>query len=155
MKQYKFTAAYVAAIVAVNIGFVYVPLVPIWGEMFPPMSLVVGAVFILRDFAQREIGHHILAAMLIGAGLSYLMADPYVALASLVAFLISELVDWYVYTFTGRPLAQRILLSSAISTPIDSAVFLEMIGHFSFVGFAMMTAAKMLAAGAIWWRLSR
>jgi len=155
MKQYKFTAAYVAAIVAVNIGFVYVTLVPIWGEMFPPMSLVVGAVFILRDFAQREIGHHILAAMGVGAALSYLMADPYVALASLVAFLISELVDWYVYTFTGRPLAQRILLSSAISTPIDSAVFLEMIGHFSFVGFAMMTAAKMLAAGAIWWRLSR
>ena len=155
MKQYKFTAAYVAAIVAVSIGFVYVPLVPIWGEMFPPMSLVVGAVFILRDFAQREIGHHILAAMGVGAALSYLMADPYVALASLVAFLISELVDWYVYTFTGRPLAQRILLSSAISTPIDSAVFLEMIGHFSFVGFAMMTAAKMLAAGAIWWRLSR
>ena len=91
----------------------------------------------------------------VGAALSYLMADPYVALASLVAFLISELVDWYVYTFTGRPLSQRILLSSAISTPIDSAVFLEMIGHFSFVGFAMMTAAKMLAAGAIWWRLSR
>ena len=89
----------------------------------------------------------------IGAALSYLMADPYVALASLVAFLISELVDWYVYTFTGRPLGQRILLSSAISTPIDSAVFLEMIGHFSWFGFALMTAAKMLAAGAIWWRL--
>lgn len=151
--KYKMTAAYIAAIVLVNIGFVHVPLVPLFGEMFPPMSIVVGAVFILRDYAQREIGHHILAAMLIGAGLSYVMADPYVAVASLVAFLISELVDWYVYTFTKRPLAQRILISSAISTPIDSAVFLEMIGHFSWLGFAMMTAAKMLAAGAIWWRI--
>jgi len=153
MIKYKMTAAYIAAIVLVNIGFVYVPLVPVGGEMFPPMSLVVGVVFILRDYSQREIGHHVLAAMGIGAALSYLMADPYVALASLVAFLISELVDWYVYTFTGWPLGQRILLSSAISTPIDSAVFLEMIGHFSWFGFALMTAAKMLAAGAIWWRL--
>ena len=153
MIKYKMTAAYIVAIVLVNIGFVYVPLVPVGGEMFPPMSLVVGVVFILRDYSQREIGHHVLAAMGIGAALSYLMADPYVALASLVAFLISELVDWYVYTFTGRPLGQRILLSSAISTPIDSAVFLEMIGHFSWFGFALMTAAKMLAAGAIWWRL--
>lgn len=153
MIKYKMTAAYIVAIVLVNIGFVYVPLVPVGGEMFPPMSLVVGVVFILRDYSQREIGHHVLAAMGIGAALSYLMADPYVALASLVAFLISELVDWYVYTFTGWPLGQRILLSSAISTPIDSAVFLEMIGHFSWFGFALMTAAKMLAAGAIWWRL--
>jgi|TARA_R110001592_G_C13043541_1_gene739508 uncharacterized PurR-regulated membrane protein YhhQ (DUF165 family) len=153
MFRYRFSLLYILSVVLVNIGFVYVPLVPVGGEMFPPMSLVVGVVFILRDYSQREIGHHVLAAMGIGAALSYLMADPYVALASLVAFLISELVDWYVYTFTGRPLGQRILLSSAISTPIDSAVFLEMIGHFSWFGFALMTAAKMLAAGAIWWRL--
>ena len=151
--RYRFSLLYIVSVVLVNIGFVYAPLLPIGGEMFPPMSLIVGVVFVLRDYSQREIGHGVLAAMGVGAALSYVMADPYVALASLVAFLISELVDWSVYTFTGRPLAQRILISSAISTPIDSVVFLEMIGHFSVLGFALMTCAKMLAALAIWWRL--
>ncbi len=99
------------------------------------------------------MGNTSVGGMLVVAVLGYVVAVPYVAVASLVAFLMSELGDWYVYTFTKRPLAQRILISSAISTPIDSAVFLEMIGHFSWLGFAMMTAAKMLAAGAIWWRI--
>ena len=57
-------------------------------------------IFILRDFAQREIGHKVLGAMAVGAVLSYFMADPFVAFASVVAFMISELVDWVVYTFT-------------------------------------------------------
>jgi|TARA_R110000796_G_scaffold3399_1_gene13366 hypothetical protein len=153
INKYKYTAFYIAAVVLVNIGFVYVPLISLFGEMFPPMSVVVGAVFILRDYAQKEIGHKILGAMLVGAALSYFMADPYIAVASLFAFMISELVDWAVYTFTKKPLAQRILISSAISTPIDSVVFLQMIGSFTLTGFVMMTVAKMLAAVLIWWKL--
>jgi len=128
-------------------------MISLFGEMFPPMTLVVGAIFILRDYAQREIGHKILGAMLIGAVLSYFMADPYIAVASLVAFIISEVVDWSVYTFTKKPLAQRILISSAISTPIDSLIFLQMIGSFTTTGFLVMTIAKMLAALLVWWKV--
>tara|TARA_R100000458_G_C8220921_1_gene205311 strand:+ start:143 stop:532 length:390 start_codon:yes stop_codon:yes gene_type:complete len=124
-----------------------------FGEMFPPMTLVVGLIFILRDFAQREVGHKVLIAMGIGAILSYIMADPFVAIASVVAFAISEMVDWAVYTYTKRPLGQRILLSSAIGTPIDSAVFLSMLGFFSPVGFLLMVIGKMVAAVIIWWRI--
>jgi len=151
--QYKFTIGYILSIVLVNIGFVYIPPIPLLGEMFPPMSLIVGIIFILRDFAQREIGHRVLGAMAVGAVLSYFMADPFVAIASVVAFFISEIVDWAVYTYTKKPLGQRILLSSAIGTPIDSAVFLTILGFFSPLGFLLMTAAKMIAAVAIWWRL--
>jgi uncharacterized PurR-regulated membrane protein YhhQ (DUF165 family) len=121
--------------------------------MFPPMSLIVGIIFILRDYAQKEIGHKVLGAMVVGALLSYIMADPFVAVASVIAFAISELVDWAVYTYTKRPLRDRILLSSAIGTPIDSAVFLLILGFFSPGGFVLMTIAKMIAAGLIWWRL--
>jgi len=153
MVKYKFTLSYIAAIVLVNMGFIYIPMIPMFGEMFPPMSLVVGAVFILRDFAQREIGHKVLGAMLVGAALSYFMADPFVALASVVAFAVSEIVDWAVYTYTKRPLRQRILFSSALGTPIDSAVFLTMLGFFSPVGFLLMTIGKMIAALIIWWRI--
>lgn len=151
-----YTGLYISLIVAVNYGFTVVPLVPTpWGDMFPPMALAVGLIFVVRDFAQREVGHWVLPAMLVGGALSYFMASPYVAAASVTAFLVSELVDWAVYTKTNRPFAQRVLISSAISTPIDSAVFLAMIGHFSLTAVALMTAAKMLGALIVWRMISK
>ena len=149
--QYKFTIGYILSIALINMGFVYVPLIPFFDTMYPPMSIIVGLVFILRDYAQREIGHKVIGAMLIGAFLSYIMADPYVAIASLVAFLVSETVDWGVFTVTNKPLHERILISSLVSTPIDSALFLYMIGHFSILATATMFVSKMLAALGIWY----
>ena len=155
MKNYKYTIAYIISILSVNYGFSLVPPIPLLGEMWPPMSLAVGLIFVLRDFAQREIGHRVIAAMLVGAGLSYIMADPYVALASLVAFAVSETADWAVYTYTKKPLKQRILLSSLIGTPLDSAIFLAMIGYFSIAGVLLMVASKMVAALLVlrFWRV--
>ena len=150
MRNYKFTIGYIVLIVLVNWGFTVVPLVPILGEMFPPMSLVVGLIFVARDFAQREIQHKVIIAMLFAAVLSYLMASPFVAVASLAAFLVSEFADWGVYTWTKKPFAERILISSAVSTPLDRAVFLGMIGHFSLTGVILMTVAKMIGALIVW-----
>lgn len=142
---------YVAAIAAINVGFSYVPLIPLPnGEMFPPLALAVGFVFVLRDLAQRQVGHRVLWAMGAGLVVSYALADPYVATASAVAFAISEVVDWAIYTVTRRPLAERIIFSSLISTPVDSAVFLLMIGHFGVVGFSVMTLSKIVGAAVVW-----
>ncbi len=153
---YRFAFIYVALIVVVNYGFTVVPLVPLPdGTMWPPMSLAVGFIFVVRDFAQREIGHKVLLAMLVGATLSYFMASPFVAVASVAAFLVSELADWAVYTVTNKPLSQRIFYSSLIGTPIDSAVFLYLIGHFSIAGVIAMTASKMLGALVVWWMIRR
>ena len=64
--QYKFTALYIAAIVVANIGFTYLPMIPLpGGEMLAPMSFLIGFVFVIRDFSQREIGHKVLIAMAI------------------------------------------------------------------------------------------
>ena len=153
LNQYKFTIAYILSVVLINVGFVYVPLIPFYDTMYPPMSIIVGIIFILRDYAQREIGHKVIGAMIIGAILSYVMANPFIAVASFVAFMISELTDWGVYTFTGKPLHQRILISSLVSTPIDSAVFLAMIGQFSILACATMFISKMLAAVIIYYYL--
>ena len=155
MAQYKFTIAYIFSIVLINIGFIYVPLIPFFDTMYPPMTLLVGLVFILRDYAQREVGHKVIIAMLVGALLSYFMADPFIAVASLVAFMVSETVDWGVYTITDKPLHQRILLSSFISTPIDSALFLYMLGQFSLLATVTMFVSKMLAAFIIWHWLAK
>ena len=154
--RFRYTIAYIVLIVAVNYGFTVTPMVALpGGEQWPPISLLVGFIFVARDFAQREIGHRVIIAMLIAGGLSYVMADPFVAAASVAAFLISEFADWAVYSFTGRPFAQRVLLSSAVGTPLDSIVFLGMIGHLSMVGVAAMTVSKMLGALAVWWMIRR
>ena len=141
---------YIVLIVAVNYGFSVVPLVPLLGEMFPPMSLAVGLVFVARDYAQRAIGHRVWYAMAAAGVLSYIMADPFVAVASVTAFAISEAADWGVYSYTKKPFAQRVLISSVVSTPLDSAVFLLMIGHFSWLGCLLMTLAKLIGAVVVW-----
>tara|TARA_R110002051_G_C8593885_1_gene479249 strand:+ start:102 stop:575 length:474 start_codon:yes stop_codon:yes gene_type:complete len=148
--KFKFTILYIILIVAVNYGFSVVPLVPVLGEMFPPMSLIVGFIFVARDYAQREINHKVIFAMLLAAVLSYLMADPFVALASLAAFTFSELADWGVYSFTKKPFYQRVLLSSILASPIDSFIFLALIGQFSIIGASLMTASKIIGALVVW-----
>ena len=143
----KYALLYILSVVAVNCAFDLVPPLALpGGDVWPPASLVVGFVFVIRDYAQREIGHYILPAMLAGGALSWMLASPGVALASVCAFLTSEMMDWAVYTFTGRPFSQRVLLSSAISTPVDSVVFLAMVGLFSWSSVLLMTLSKMVGA---------
>ena len=163
----KLVGLYIAAIVGVNYGFVHVPLVDLGPlGMWPPMSLLVGFVFILRDYAQRSVGHWVIPGMAAGAVLSYILASPFVAVASATAFAISELINWAVYTtskkrtFVHRADSEQmqaaqmfddmvIVLSSVISTPLDSAVFLIMIGHFSWIGWALMSISKMVGLAVV------
>ena len=143
----KYALLYVFFVVLVNYAFDIVPLLSLpGGEMWSPVALVVGFIFVIRDYAQREVGHLVLPAMLLGGLISWLMATPAIALASVCAFLTGELVDWAVYTFTRRPFSQRVLLSSALSTPIDSVVFLSMVGLFSVSSVLLMTVSKMIGA---------
>jgi len=137
---------YLVSIVAVNFLFTVVPSIGV----FQPVSIIVGLIFIFRDFAQREIGHWVIPVMLLGGGISWFMADPFIAMASVTAFMISELIDWLIFTVSKRKLKDRVLLSSAVSTPIDSAVFLLMIGFFGWITFVVMVASKMLFAVVIW-----
>ena len=154
--KYMNSAVYIALIVLVNWAFTVVPLVKLPdGTMWPPVALIVGFVFVARDFAQREVGHYVLVAMAVGVAISYAMAGPQIAMASAAAFLISELADWAVYSFTGRPLSQRILFSSILGTPVDTVIFLSMIGFFSVTGAVVMTASKLLGALIVWWLIRR
>ena len=146
-----FSTLYLVSMVLVNVGFAYVPLIHGW----PPMSLAVGLVFVLRDFAQREIGHRVILLMLAGAVLSYFMASPAIAFASCAAYLVGESVDWAIYTWSRRELPERVLLSSLVGTPLDSAVFLLLIGFFSWGGVVLMTLSKMLGAVAVFVWLKR
>ncbi len=159
-----YTLAYIFSIFFINWGFVFFPTFELSnGTPWAPFTIVVGLVFIIRDFAQREIGHYVLIATLIGCVLAYLTSDPGVAIASAGAFLISEVVDWGVYSFTGKTLAQRILISSAVATPVDTTFFLWAVAYFSpdidvggvfhLFSIFVMTASKMIGAIAVYFMI--
>ena len=143
-------AGYVAAIILVNWLFAALPMVETPLGAWPPASLIVGFVLILRDMAQREVGHSVLIAMLAAGVITYVMVDPFIAVASVSAFLVSETADWIVYTVTRRPLRDRILASSAVSSPLDSVVFLGLIGFLSPASFILQTLSKFVGALVIW-----
>lgn len=148
-------AAYVLTILGVNIGFSYAPMVETPLGLLSPMALVVGLTFVLRDFAQRFAGHYVLGGMAIGAVLSYVFADPYVATASVAAFLVAEGADYLLYTLTKKPFRDRVLLSSLVSTPLDTGVFLLGISGFTWGTFVLMILSKMVAAVVIYVSLQR
>lgn len=151
----KSTLAYIALIVVLNTLFVFVPLVTIMGLEVSPMDIAVGLIYVFRDFAQREMGHKVIFAMLIGGVLSYVLADKAIAIASMSSFVIAEAIDWGIYTYTKRPLSKRILWSASISSPIDSVVFLYLVHQLNWLGFVILTAAKILGVVVLWYIWNR
>ena len=89
-----------------------------------PLTILTGMVFVVRDFVQREMGHRVLILMALAIAWSFYYSWPVIALASGIAFAISETADFLIYTFTKYRLSTRILLSSALAAPIDTTVFL-------------------------------
>ena len=140
----RWAAAYVGLMPLINWSFSAVPTWPIpdqlGGGQFQPLAIVTGLVLVVRDFAQRELGHWIWGAMLVGLALSTLTSWITIVVASAAAFLISESVDWAVYTFSKRPLSQRIMLSSTASAPLDQLVF---------IGLASLVVPGIFAWGTI------
>ena len=103
-----------------------IPVAP--GLMAPSAVLVVGLAFVLRDLVQRRLGLHWAAiAIIVGAGLSALLAPPSLVIASGVAFLISEFADLAVYTpLQKRRMILAVVASSIVGLIVDSAVFLQL-----------------------------
>lgn len=102
-----------------------------FGQDAPSGVLVVGLALTLRDIVQRSLGRWpVVAAILLGAALSYLVA-PAFAFASGAAFLLSESLDLAVFT----PLADRgrlllaVVASNVVGAVADSVVFLWLAFH--------------------------
>jgi queuosine precursor transporter len=150
------TLAYVIAILAVNWLFAPSQLIPgltTWatpyGDLFLA-NLLVGAVFVLRDYAQRHIGHRVLLATLLAGVLTYVMVDPAIAIASIVAFVISETADWAIYSFWKKPLQSRILVSSLVAVPLDTFAFQHLAGYLSPAAFSMEVLSKAVGVVIVW-----
>lgn len=141
-------------VIIINIAYSRTPSLSWHGYVFTTGDAITGCIYIVRDFAQRAIGQKVIFAMLAASLLSYFMSASSVALASVAAFVVAESIDWAIYSFTKKPLSQRLLYSSMLSTPIDSLVFLLCINRLRVGDMIVMTAAKWLGVVIIWmiWR---
>ena len=101
-----------------------VPVAP--GVTAPSGVMMVGVALVLRDLVQRRLGAAMSAlAILIGAGISALVAPAALIFASAVAFLLSEFADLAVYTpLARRRLVAAVIASSCAGLVIDLIVFL-------------------------------
>ena len=96
------------------------------GLAAPSGVLMIGIALVLRDLVQRRLGRwHALAAIAAGTAISASLAPPALVVASAVSFLLSELVDFAVYTpLQERRLVLAVLASSFAGLVIDSVLFL-------------------------------
>ena len=129
-------AAFAACIPAANwlignVGTVCIPdgpcLIPVApGLMAPSGVLMIGVALVLRDAVQEACGvGGALAAIVLGGVVSLLVAPAALAIASVSAFVASELGDLVVYTpLRRRRLALAVLASGVVGAAVDSALFL-------------------------------
>ena len=163
LRFFKYTLLYILLIPFINWSFTWAPMVELPGLAawaFNPVTIVTGLVLVVRDFAQREIGHEVLIAMALALFLTYVTSGGALALASGAAFLISELVDYALFTFTKYKLSTRVLLSSALAAPIDTTAFLYGASfirdaQFTIPNVVMSVGGKMVGAIIIWWLIKR
>lgn len=165
MKGYAALAGYIATIPAANwmianVG-TCVPdgpcLIPVGlGLMAPSGVLMVGAALVLRDVVHQTLGvRYALAAIAIGALISAGIAPPAIVLASVAAFLLSELADFAVYApLARRRLALAVALSGGVGAVIDSAVFLLIaFGSLDYIAGQIVGKIwfSLLGGAVIWW----
>jgi uncharacterized PurR-regulated membrane protein YhhQ (DUF165 family) len=120
-------ALYIATIVAANWAIQHIGLVPVgFGLMAPAGVYFAGLAFTLRDLTQDTLGKRaVIAAIIAGAALSWLLGDGRIAVASGVAFLVSELADFTVYTpLRDRGWLRAVAASNIVGLIVDSALFL-------------------------------
>lgn len=121
--------AYLATIPAANYAITTFGVVPVgFGLLAPAGVLFAGLAFTCRDMVQERYGRAwTLGAIGGGALLSLAVSDPFVAAASALAFLVSEVADFAVYTpLRKRGLLVAVAASNVVGFVADSLIFLSL-----------------------------
>lgn len=126
-------AVYLGSIIVANYVTTHYGFVPVgFGEVATAGTFAAGAALVVRDLLQDTVGRVGVALLiLVGAGLSWFVSAPFIALASGLAFLTSETLDMVVYTplrrrgrFGGYWWQAAVLAGAVIGAIVDSVVFL-------------------------------
>ena len=121
-----FLAIYIGSIVLANWLVSRYGIIPIgFGLMAPAGVFAVGVTFPCRDYIQREMPYLGIAAIIVGAGISWLIS-PVLAVASGATFLCSETADAIIYTPLRKRFQWAILASGTVAIVVDSLLFLKL-----------------------------
>lgn len=122
-------AAFAGCIVAANAATASLGVVAWFGVAATAGTWLAGLSFVARDWMHETGGPKWVAlALAVGAALSALMS-PTLALASAVAFTLSETADWAVYApLRRRGKVRAALASNVVGSVVDSAAFLLLAG---------------------------
>lgn len=140
-----------------NLGTTCVPdgpcLIPVgFGFMAPSGVLMVGLSLFLRDLLHEALGWKAaLAAIVGGSVLSLALASPELAVASLLAFALSELLDQAVYTpLRRRRLVAAVIASGVVGAAVDSVLFVYLaFGSLDHAAGQIVGKTWMVLIGAI------
>ncbi|MCZ7855021.1 VUT family protein [Agrobacterium salinitolerans] len=136
-----------------NVGTVCIPqgpcLLPVgFGLTAPSGVLIIGLALVLRDMVHEAGGAKAaIAAIFIGGILSAFFAPPALVLASVLAFVLAELADMFVYSpLREKRLGLAVFASGAVGALVDSAVFL-------MLAFGSLEYVEGQVVGKIWMSL--
>ena len=153
------TGAYILVIILANWSIQKWGVVSIgFGLMAPAGVYFAGLAFSVRDGLHETSNKYwIIAAIIIGAGVSYILEDGVkvadsaittIAVASGVAFLLSELADFAIYSpLRNRGKIKALLASNAVGLLADSMLFLYLaFGSLEFLRGQVVAKAYMTLA---------
>jgi uncharacterized PurR-regulated membrane protein YhhQ (DUF165 family) len=128
--------AFVGLVILANwLASKYVVTVPLTSYKAPAGVFCIGAVLVLRDWMQQLAGLRWTMPLVYASGLlSWLVGDvagwtslEKIAVASVVAFTISETIEALVFTpLRNRSLTLGVALSATVGNAVDSYVFLTL-----------------------------
>lgn len=149
--KYAITAAFLGCILAANYVTTHFGMVPVgFGLIATAGTYFAGLTFVFRDSLQDAAGKRwTLAAIAAGAALSFLIADPFIAIASAVAFGLAELADLAVYTpLRKRGYVRAAVASNIVGAVIDTVVFLWIAGFPIMQALPGQMVGKLLITAA-------
>lgn len=150
----KITAAlgFIATILAANYVTTEYGMIPVgFGLVATAGTYFAGLAFILRDLVQDKAGRLWVAALIvIGAGLSFAISAPGIALASGTAFLLSETADFAIYTpLRERGYIRAAVASNVVGSAVDTVIFLTIAGFPLSQAFAGQMVGKIAVTLAV------
>lgn len=151
-------AGFVACVALANYLTATYGLIPVgFGLMATAGTYAAGLTFVMRDAIHETTGAWwAVGAIVVGAGLSWFLATPMLAIASGVTFLIAELADLGVYAPLRRHgLIVAAIASNVVGFTLDTFLFLHLAGFpitVQTVAGQLLAKATMTALGvaAIW-----
>jgi uncharacterized PurR-regulated membrane protein YhhQ (DUF165 family) len=148
--RFTLTAVFLACILLANYATSRWGMVPVgFGLMATAGTYFAGLTFVIRDSLHDAAGKGwTLAAIAAGALLSFLIAEPFIALASAAAFGLAELSDLLVYTpLRRRGYIRAAVASNIVGSFVDTVVFLAIAGFPLWASLPGQMVAKLLITG--------